>query len=409
MHAPPVEPAPSAEPSGLSADLARAVARGFADEPVGRDEARAMLRCGPGGTPLLLLAHAAGLVRRRFFGDRVRVHILHNVQNGACPEDCGYCGQSRDSAAPIQPYRLKAREEIIAEAERAKASGAFRYCMVLSGRGPDERDIEHMADCIREIKGRLGLRTCLSSGLLDEAMARRLRDAGLDRLNHNLNTSEAHYPAICTTHTYADRVETLRAARSAGLGLCSGLIVGMGETSEDLLDAVYALRGLRVESIPVNFLVPFEGNRVRDPVCDGAALTPEFCLRVLCVMRLVNPTAEVRMAAGREGHLRSLQALALEPANSLFVDGYLLTKGSNTLETLRLVRDAGFRLELEGDWPEELRALTEDGALDAFHNAQGEGCGRHPVIKDERLSERKLARLAVRGVAIESHAHHPRG
>ncbi|TVQ32881.1 MAG: biotin synthase BioB [Phycisphaeraceae bacterium] len=395
-------PSPPQPPSiaGLSNRLASFVEAGLAGRSIDAAHARAVLG-SPGSPqetiPLLPLLHAAGEVRRRWFGRSVRVHVLNNVQNGACPEDCGYCGQARTSKAPIQPYKLKTKEEIIAEAEGAKKSGAFRYCMVLSGRGPSDADIDHMAECIREVKRRFGLRTCLSAGLLDEAKAQRLRDAGLDRFNHNLNTSRRWYPQICTTHTYDDRVETLKAARASGVELCSGLIVGMGESLDDIADVAQSLAGLEAESIPVNFLVPIPGNEVASPSVEGGPLTPELCLRVLCLMRLVNPKAEVRVAAGREGHLRSMQALALAPANSLFVDGYLLTRGSDALATLRMIRDAGCTIELEGaDWPEELRrfASGDDGGY-----ALPDGARELDVIKPERLSERKLAKLSVNGKA----------
>ena len=297
---------------------------------------------------LLGLVHAAGQVRQRYFANTVSVHILDNVQNGACPEDCGYCGQSSDSTAPIRPYKLKTANEIVEAAQRARARGAWRFCMALSGRGPDADDIKHMCRAIERIKA-MGLRTCLSAGLLDRAMADRLKRAGLDRLNHNLNTSRRHYPDVCTTHTYDDRLATLHAARTAGLSVCSGLIVGMGETHEDLLDVAYELRQLQAESIPVNFLVPIAGNQLTEAICDGQPLTPQFVLRVLCMMRLINPAAEIRIAAGRELHLRSMQALALWPANSLFVDGYLLTAGSAAATTLKMIFDAGFVPRLDDD------------------------------------------------------------
>lgn len=375
---------------------------GLRDEAISRSDARALLQSSPDESsqiPLLLLLHAAGRIRRRFFGDEVQVHVLNNVQSGACPEDCGYCGQAKTSDAPIQPYRLKSKEEIIAEAESAKDAGAFRYCMVLSGRGPSDADIDHMAQCIREVRERFGLRTCLSSGLLDEAKARRLKDAGLDRLNHNLNTSRRWYPSICSTHTYDDRAQTLRAARAAGLGVCSGVIIGMGETVDDVLDVAFALREIRAESIPVNFLVPIPGNTVSDPVCDGRPLTPEFCLRVMCAMRFINPGAEIRIAAGREGHLRSMQALSMEPANSLFVDGYLLTKGAAAVETLQMIRDAGFRVKLEGaGWPEAVQRFAQDPkAGDGAFKLDAPDDNAHPVIRGDKLSERKLAQLRIHG------------
>jgi biotin synthase len=313
---------------------------GLADSDIDRAEAADIL--AGRDIDLMSLLAAAGAVRRRYCGDTVTIHVLDNVRNGACPEDCGYCGQSKDSGAPIAPYKLKSVDAIVADAAAAQQRGAYRFCMALSGRGPTDRDIDHMADAVRRIKA-LGMRTCLSSGLLDDAKAQRLAEAGLDRLNHNLNTSRRHYPDICSTHTYDDRVDTLRAAKEAGLGVCSGVIVGMDETYDDLLDVAYALRAMRAESIPVNFLLPIDGNRVNHPRSGGRPLDPQFVLRVLCMMRLVNPTAEIRVAAGREVHLRSLQPLALGPANSLFMDGYLLTEGASASDTLQMILDAGYR------------------------------------------------------------------
>jgi len=379
--------APPISTFGLDRFFSELVERGVANEPIDRTGALRVL--SDQTLPILPLAHSAGLIRRHFFTNRVQIHMLHNVQCGACPEDCGYCGQAKTSDAPIAAHKLKSRDEILADAQRAKEQGAFRYCMVLSGTGPDDHDIDHMAECIAEVKSRFGLETCLSSGLMDEAKAKRLKAAGLDRLNHNLNTSADHYPSICTTHTYADRLTTLRAARAAGLSVCSGLIVGMGETLDDLVDVALALRELGAESIPVNFLIPIAGNAISEPTCAGKLLTPLFCLRVLCMMRLVNPSAEVRLAAGREIHLRTLQPIALEPANSLFIDGYLLTKGSPAVETIRMIHDAGFELEhVDGALAMPLQTL-----LDSIDSpcAATDAAG----IKPAHLSERKLAKLRV--------------
>jgi len=317
---------------------ARLAERALRDEPPSRDEARWIL--DGDDVALLPLLHAAYLPRERHFGRRVQVQVLNNVQNGLCPEDCGYCSQSRDSAAPIRKYAMKPREEILAEAERAARAGATRYCMVLSGRGPTLERTRELAGLVREVKARFPIGVCLSVGLIDDEKARILADAGLDRLNHNLNTSERHYPEICSTHGYADRLATLSAAKKNGLETCSGFILGMGERSEDVLDVAYRLRELEVPSLPVNFLVPIDGN----PVVSDGSLTPERCLRALALMRLVNPRAEVRAAGGREGHLRSLGALVLWPANSLFVEGYLTTRGDAVNETYRMIADAGFEI-----------------------------------------------------------------
>ncbi|MFA5088585.1 MAG: biotin synthase BioB [Candidatus Omnitrophota bacterium] len=292
---------------------------------------------------LLRLLDAAFEVREKFTGRVVKIHILNNLQNGHCPEDCHYCAQSKVSAADISRYPMKSDEEIIAEAKNAYRSGAFRYCMVFSGRCQSRKRIEHLAVLVRTIKKKYPIEVCVSPGRISREDALILKKAGLDRLNHNLNTSRRYYSRICTTHTYAERIQTLRAAQDAGLQICSGVIVGMGETTDDVIDAARALRKLHADSIPVNFFLPIRGL----PIKDARGLTPEYCLRVLCVYRLLNPRAEIRIAAGREFHLRSLEALALYPANSLFLDGYLNVAGEDRMRTLRMIRDAGFTIQSE--------------------------------------------------------------
>jgi biotin synthase len=313
--------------------------RALCDEPPSETEALWIL--DGEDVSLLALLHAAFEPRRRHFGRKVMVHILNNVQTGLCREDCGYCSQSKSSQAAIRTYPMKSDEEILAGAERAARAGASRYCMALSGRGPTMEHTKRLADLIRRVKARTPIEVCLSAGLIGEEQARILADAGLDRLNHNLNTSESHYGEICSTHTFSDRVATIIAARKCGLGTCSGFIMGMGESSHDLVETGFRLRELEVPSIPVNFLIPIDGN----PVLSDGSLTPERCLRTLALMRLINPRAEIRVAGGREGHLRTLGALALWPANSLFVEGYLTTRGDVVNDTHRMIRDAGFEIE----------------------------------------------------------------
>ena len=341
--------------SPASGDRYRTLAeRALADEAPSQEEALWIL--DGEDVELLPLLQAAFEARRHHFGRKVMVHVLNNVQNGLCPEDCGYCSQNKDSAAAIRKYAMKSDEAILAEAEAAAESGASRYCMVLSGRGPTVERTKRIGKLIREIKSRWPIEVCLSAGLMGDEHAQILKEAGLDRMNHNLNTSERRYDAITSTHTYADRVATLEAAKRSGIESCSGMIVGMGEESVDILEVAYKLRELQVPSIPVNFLIPIEGNQVQN---DGS-LTPERCLRVLCLMRFVNPTAEIRVAGGREGHLRSMQPFALYPSNSLFVEGYLTTKGDPVQETYAMIRDAGF--EVDGnDFFRELASRTASG------------------------------------------------
>ena len=308
------------------------------EEIISRETARNILLSKE--IELLPLLNAAYEVRKNFTGKDVMIHIINNAQNGYCPEDCHYCAQAKTSQADIEEYPLKSDEEFLEEAKIAYERGAHRYCLVFAGRGPSIKRVLHLARLIREIKTRYPIEVCVSAGILNTEKAKILKDAGLDRLNHNLNTSERHYPSICSTHTYQDRVNTLHAAKEAGIRLCSGIIAGMGETLEDILEVAYALRELGVISIPVNFLMPIPGNVLNKQ----PKLTPEFCLRILCLFRFLNPKSELRMAAGREIHLRSLEVMGLYPANSLFLDGYLNTKGAERIKTLQMIKDAGFTI-----------------------------------------------------------------
>ena len=307
---------------------------------------------------LLPLLDAAYQVRKKYTGKEVQLHIINNAQNGYCPEDCYYCAQAKSSNADIDAYTMKSDVEMLAEAQCAYESGAYRYCMVFAGRGPSKKRVEHLAELIGEIKSRYPIQVCLSAGLIDSEDAQTLKAAGLDRLNHNLNTSEGHYPEICTTHTYQDRLDTLHAAQTASIELCAGIIVGMGEKEKDVIEVAKTFRELGVQSIPVNFLIPIPGNTLSE----ASDLTPEYCLRVLCLYRFLNPKAEIRIAAGREIHLRSMEVMSLYPANSLFVEGYLNTRGESRRQTLQMIKDAGFTIKADRALEELLR--QEDDAQD---------------------------------------------
>jgi biotin synthase len=298
---------------------------------------------------LLALLAAAYRVRLQFFGKKVHLYYLKNAKSGLCPEDCGYCSQSAVSEAEINRYPMLNTERLLEGARQAVQSRARTYCIVASGRGPTEREVDHVARTVERIKDECGLHICCCLGLLTADQARRLKAAGVDRINHNLNASRRFYDEICTTHTYQDRLDTLRVVREAGMELCCGLIVGMGEIDEDIADLALELRELEVESIPVNFLNAIPGT----PLQEVRVLDPRSCLRALCLLRLSNPSTEIRIAGGREVNLRSMQAMGLYAANSMFVSDYLTTKGQSAEEDFRMVEDLGFEIVTD----RETRAL----------------------------------------------------
>ncbi len=321
------------------AELADRVLDGHA---VTRDEAATLLDSRD--DELLALLDAAFRLRRRHFGKAVQLYYLKNAKSGLCPEDCGYCSQSVVSEAPIEKYAWLNEERLLAGAAKAAEAKAKTYCIVASGRGPSNREVEHVAGVVEKIKAEHGLHICACLGLLEPDQARRLKEAGVDRVNHNLNTSESHHDEIVSTHTFADRLKTLEVAKEAGLELCSGLIVGMGENHGDLVDVALKLRELDVQSIPVNFLNPIDGT----PMEGREDLDPRFCLRVLAMFRFVNPAVEIRIAGGREVNLRSLQPLGLYAANSIFVSDYLTTPGQPESEDFRMIEDLGFEVVVAG-------------------------------------------------------------
>lgn len=303
-----------------------------------RDDALAVLNAPD--DELLALLDAAFRVRREYFGRTVQLYYLRNAKSGLCPEDCHYCSQSAISEAAIDRYPLQSVERLLQGAREAKANQARTYCIVASGRGPSNREVGHVAEAVRTIKAETGLHICCCLGLLDDEQAAELKAAGVDRINHNLNTSRRFHDEICGTHTFDDRLATLRTVRNAGMEVCAGLIVGMGEEPNDVVDVALTLRELAVESIPVNFLNPIDGT----PLAGSDRLDPRYCLKVLSLFRLTNPKTEIRIAGGREVNLRTLQPLGLYPANSLFVSDYLTTKGQEPSADFQMIADLGFEV-----------------------------------------------------------------
>lgn len=306
---------------------------------ISETEALSILDCPD--DELLSLMDAAFAVRRKHFGRRVQLYFLMNAKSGLCPEDCSYCSQSKISSAPIPKYNLLSPEKVLEGARIAAEQQAKTYCIVISARGPNKREMAAVCSIVPQIKEKYNLKVCACLGLLTQEQADELKAAGVDRVNHNLNTSSDHYGEICSTHTYADRVATLEAVRDSGMEICSGGIIGMGESRRDVVRMAIALRDLNAESIPVNFLNPIDGT----PLSGKSDLNPRYCLKVLAMFRLVNPDREIRIAGGREMHLGSLQALGLYAANSLFIGDYLTTKGQLPQADLDMIRDLGFEVE----------------------------------------------------------------
>jgi len=343
---------PSAEgPGGRWHELARRVLRGHR---LRGDEGLAILRAGD--EQLLDLLAAAYRVRYAAFGNRVHLNFLINAKSGRCGEDCGYCSQSKVSRAEIRKYQLVGPEQILDGARVTARRKARTYCIVTSGRAPDSREIDAIAGVVPKIKAAYGLKVCYSPGLLTAEQAERLRACGVDRINHNLNTSRRFFPKICTTHSYQQRLDTLHVVRRAGMEICCGGIVGMGEKDEDVVELALQVGELQAEAVPVNFLQPIDGT----PLEGLRTLNPRYCLKVLVLFRLANPRGELRIAAGREMHLGSLQPLGLYPANSIFVGDYLTTRGQPPEEDYRMIEALGFEPVVEDGRGNDECLMTND-------------------------------------------------
>ncbi|MBZ5733111.1 biotin synthase BioB [Nocardioides sp. TRM66260-LWL] len=309
----------------------------LAGTPATEADALAVLRSSD--AEVLDVVAAAGRLRRAHFSNTVKVNYLVNLKSGLCPENCNYCSQAVGSTADILKYKWLQTDEALAQAAAGLKGGATRVCMVSSGRGPTNRDIDRVTDMVGAIKSEHpDVEVCACLGLLKDGQAERLKAAGVDAYNHNINTAESHHDEIVQTHTYADRVDTVGKAKSAGLSPCSGLIAGLGETDEQLVEALFALKELDSDSIPINFLMPFDGT----PYENTWELDPLRCLRILAMARFVCPDKEIRIAGGREMHLRSLQGTALHVANSIFLGDYLTSEGQDAEADLALIRDNGF-------------------------------------------------------------------
>jgi biotin synthase len=306
--------------------------------PLSRDEGILILRSSD--DELLAVLQAAFDVRRRFFGRRVNLHVIQNAKSGLCSEDCVFCSQSAISSSPIPRYTMQSPYEMVEGAKRADELGAVKYCIVASSRGPSPEELATVCDTLRQIKSHSKIHLCVSLGLLTEDETRQLKAAGADRINHNLETSRRYFPKICQAHGYDNRIATIRNAKAAGLEICSGGIVGMGEAFEDRVDLALELRDLKVNSIPVNFFNPRAGT----PLEKIPKMKPGDCLRALAMFRMANPACDIRAAGGREACIGHLQPFVLYAANSIFTEGYLTTPGQGYLSDRAMIEEAGFEV-----------------------------------------------------------------
>lgn len=274
--------------------------------------------------PLMdLLFQAQQVHREHFIANTVQVSTLLSIKTGKCPEDCKYCSQSAHYDAKLEAEKRIAVDKVIQEAKQALASGSSRFCMGAAWRNPHERDMPYVLEMVQEVKA-LGLETCMTLGMLNASQAERLKDAGLDYYNHNLDTSREYYSHIISTRSFDDRLDTLDHVRQAGLKVCSGGIVGLGESRNDRIGLLYELATLVIhpESVPINMLVPIEGT----PMADVEKLDVIEWIRTIAVARLLMPKSYIRLSAGRESLTDSDQALAfMAGANSIFSGEKLLT------------------------------------------------------------------------------------
>ncbi|WP_444460862.1 biotin synthase BioB [Rhodobacter capsulatus] len=295
--------------------------------------------------PLMdLLFRAQSVHRQNFDPNRIQCAKLLSIKTGGCGEDCAYCAQSRRNGATLPAAKLLEVQKVLAEAQKAKEAGATRYCMGAAWRSPKDRDMPAVLAMVEGVKA-LGLETCMTLGMLDDRQVRQLKAAGLDYYNHNIDTSERFYPSVISTHSFADRLDTLDRVRAAGINVCSGGIVGMGETAEDRISMLQTLADLPEppQSVPINMLMPMADT----PLADAAPLDPIEMVRTIATARILMPKSYVRLSAGRSAMSDELQAMCFfAGANSIFVGDTLLTaENPDDSADARLFAKLGLRPE----------------------------------------------------------------
>ncbi|GHU87161.1 biotin synthase [Deferribacterales bacterium] len=284
-------------------------------------------------------------IRRLHKGDVVSVQILSNARSGDCTQNCAYCAQSHVSEANISKYRITDYEPLLKTGQIAKENGLARHCIGLSGIRFTDEEVNEFADMVTELKSDVGLPICCSIGFLTEAQARKLKAAGVDRINHNLNTGRNNYPNICTTHKYDERLNNIKMLQSIGFEICCGGIIGLGESADDIVDMLFDIRTINPQAVPINFLLPVKGTPLENASTEH--LTPEYCLKILCLARLLMPKSDIRCTAGREVYLKGRDKELFSIVDSIFASGYLTEGGQGIDDTISSIKNAGFEYILE--------------------------------------------------------------
>lgn len=290
-----------------------------------------------------LISYAEKL-RRKYKGNKVGIHLLTNARSGNCSQDCAYCAQSCRSSADIDKYRWVSDEKLYKDNDFVNEHHFARHCIGLSGMKFNDSEIEELAGKIRRMK-QTGTHLCCSIGFLTEKQAIILKEAGLDRINHNLNSSRSFYKNICSTHTYDQRVDNIHMLQKLGFEICSGGIIGLGESKEDVVDMLFELKEINPEAVPINFLLPIKGTPLENK--DTSGLTTQYGLKVLSLARLLIPRSDIRCAAGREVYFKGEEKRLLSIVNSIFASGYLTENGQGVKDTIKTIEDAGFTYDIE--------------------------------------------------------------
>ena len=306
-------------------------------EPITKVEAMCLYQ-----QPLDELCKSADAIRRHFCGNRFDICTIINGKSGRCSENCRFCAQSAHNHTGAAQYPLLPEEEIIAQAKRNQERGVLRYSIVTSGKRLSDGEVEQMCWVVQEIKRTVGISVCVSFGLLDKRQFRKLKEAGVTRVHNNLETSRRNFPHICTTHTFDDKVQAIHAAQAAGLSVCSGGIMGLGERAEDRIDMAIELRRLQIKSVPVNMLNPTPGT----PMENNPRLTVEDMRRIVAVYRFILPDASIRLAGGRGQLPDKGRSCFTSGANAAISGDMLTTAGITTQTDMELLKGLGYEVGL---------------------------------------------------------------